>query len=113
MRTLCKMALNHAARRATSVLACRVAHLIRSTGFVSLSMLAAAVPLVMFSKVGDAQDQIATRTKRAVPEVRVDSQTMRLPVIDGNDIRVQRLFTAAGSLRPQVEQRMPGQRALM
>src|SRR5437016_7348619 len=113
MSTLCKMAFNHGARRATWVLACRLAHLFRSTGFVSLNVLAAAAPLAMFSAVVDAQDQISTRTKRAVPEVRVDSQTIRLPVIDGNDIRFRRLFTATGLSQTKVSQIVQDNRGFM
>src|SRR5437016_13910054 len=113
MSTLCKMAFNHGARRATWVLACRLARLFRSTGFVSLNVLAAAVPLAMLSTGVYAQDQISTRTKRAVPEVRVDSQTIRLPVIDGNDIRFRRLFIATGLSQTKVSQIVQDNRGFM
>ena len=90
------MVLNHAARRAISVLGSRVAQLSRSTGFVCLNALAATVPLTTFSEFVEAQDQISTRAKRAVPDAGVLSQTIRLPVTDGNDIRFRRIFTATG-----------------
>src|SRR5882762_3203755 len=104
MSTLCKVALNHAALRATSLLAFRVAHLFRSTGFACLHLLAAAVPFAMFSEFVDAQDQISTRTKRAVSEVRLHSQAIRLPVTDGNDIRFRRIFTTTGLSQTKVSQ---------
>jgi ligand-binding sensor domain-containing protein/signal transduction histidine kinase len=101
MHALGKVALDCAARRATPILALRVGQPFRAM-VICLNAFAAAVPLALLSESVDAREQISTRAKQAVPQVPLDSQTMRLPVTDGNDIRFRRIFTATGLWQTRV-----------
>src|ERR1700693_3281625 len=68
----------------------------------SLSISVAVSLAVLLSAVAKAEGNFASKSSSAVEQVSVNRRTIRVPLIEGNDIRFTRLSTAAGVPQPRV-----------
>jgi ligand-binding sensor domain-containing protein/signal transduction histidine kinase len=68
----------------------------------SLSISVAVFLAVLFSVVANAQGNFTSKGSSPVVQVTVKHRTIRMPLIDGNDIRFARLSTAAGLSQTRV-----------
>ncbi len=76
----------------------RRASSIRGSLFISAAFSLA----ILLSAIARAQGDLSSNSSGAVAQVSVNHRTIRVPLIDGNDIRFSRLSTAAGLSQTRV-----------
>src|SRR6266851_2959039 len=93
---------NHdSARRVLQRWRCQVG-VLRVQNRTSLSISAVVFLAVLFSTLAKAQGNLTSNSSSAVAQVSVNHRTIRMPLIEGNDIRFTRLSTAAGLSQTRV-----------